>query len=104
MLYDMKCPDCGWEGERSCKAADRYFQGCAQPHAPSVGDALVERATSVLDDPKRTHCGGRLEVLISSTAETRFGFGFAPGLERADGTPVPGSGGKRRPITVQRGK
>jgi hypothetical protein len=93
MIYDMKCLECGWEGERTCKAADRYDQGCAQPlSAP---------------DPQRpevTHCGGRLEVLISSTAETRFGFGFAPGLERADGTPVPGSGGKRRPITVQRGK
>lgn len=92
MRYDMKCNSCGWEGERACKAADRHVQGCAQPLAAP--------------DPTRpelTHCGGRLEVLISSdTSITRFGFGFAPSLVREDGTKVPGHE-RRRPASVKRG-
>ncbi len=74
-LHDYRCT-CGWEGE-----------------------ALVPLAK--LDDPKICpECGKETERLIGQVSLSRDGFGYAPGVQYADGTVVRAD--KKRPSTAVR--
>lgn len=81
--YDFRCKRCLWSGERSVSMDDSTRQICA---------AVVQGQA----------CRARLELLISTTAQTRGGFGFTPSLGTRDGKEVY-KPSKRRPATVRRG-
>ncbi len=100
MIYEYKCPECGWAGDRVSRIDDRDNKFCT--HNLGTAEQLKAYTEAVKEDPdtdvKDPRCGAKLERIVYSQVGQNVVVPddrFRPGAVTKAGKIIPGNWGHK---------